>query len=109
MRSLRSRQAARRRWGIYLLVLVSWAAVVGIFTLLGITICSSLVFQPGFLYALLNFIAEYLLLVVIVSVLAGWVVISYYFIARPETSCQGLFNQIHEKATKKVPEADFSS
>ena len=27
----------------------------------------------------------------------------------PETSCQGLFNQIHEKATKKVPEADFSS
>ena len=29
--------------------------------------------------------------------------------AKPETSCQGLFNQIHEKATKKVPEADFSS
>ena len=27
----------------------------------------------------------------------------------PETSCQGLFNQIHKKATKKVPEADFSS
>ncbi len=23
----------------------------------------------------------------------------------PETSCQGLFNQIHKKATKKVPEA----
>ena len=30
-------------------------------------------------------------------------------LAQPETSCQGLFNQIHEKATKKVPEADFSS
>ncbi len=30
-------------------------------------------------------------------------------IVSPETSCQGLFNQIHEKATKKVPEADFSS
>ena len=29
--------------------------------------------------------------------------------AFPETSCQGLFNQIHKKATKKVPEADFSS
>ena len=27
----------------------------------------------------------------------------------PETNCQGLFNQIHKKATKKVPEADFSS
>ena len=23
----------------------------------------------------------------------------------PETSCQGLFNQIHKKTTKKVPEA----
>ncbi|EDM98341.1 hypothetical protein BACCAP_03852 [Pseudoflavonifractor capillosus ATCC 29799] len=31
------------------------------------------------------------------------------FAVLPETSCQGLFNQIHEKATKKVPEADFSS
>ena len=27
----------------------------------------------------------------------------------PETNCQGLFNQIHKKVTKKVPEADFSS
>ena len=27
----------------------------------------------------------------------------------PETKSQGLFNQIHKKATKKVPEADFSS
>ena len=26
-------------------------------------------------------------------------------LATPETSCQGLFNQIHKKATKKVPEA----
>ena len=25
--------------------------------------------------------------------------------AHPETNCQGLFNQIHKKATKKVPEA----
>ena len=27
------------------------------------------------------------------------------FPVSPETSCQGLFNQIHKKATKKVPEA----
>ena len=27
------------------------------------------------------------------------------FAVFPETSCQGLFNQIHKKATKKVPEA----
>ena len=25
----------------------------------------------------------------------------------PETSCQGLFNQIHKKATKKVPGSRF--
>ena len=27
----------------------------------------------------------------------------------PETSCQGLFHQIHEKSTKKVPEAPYGS
>ena len=27
------------------------------------------------------------------------------FNAYPETSCQGLFNQIHKKTKKKVPEA----
>ena len=35
-----------------------------------------------------------------------------YLVAPPETSCQGLFNQIHknsQKSYKKVPEADFSS
>ena len=31
--------------------------------------------------------------------------IALLFTAEPETSCQGLFNQIHKKATKKVPEA----
>ena len=28
-----------------------------------------------------------------------------FCVVEPETSCQGLFNQIHKKATKKVPEA----
>lgn len=27
----------------------------------------------------------------------------------PETNCQGLFHQIHKKATKKVPEAPYGS
>ena len=31
------------------------------------------------------------------------------YLAQPETKSQGLFHQIHKKATKKVPEADFSS
>ena len=28
---------------------------------------------------------------------------------KPETSCQGLFHQIHKKSTKKVPEAPYGS
>ena len=30
-------------------------------------------------------------------------------IGLPETNCQGLFNQIHKKSTKKVPEAPYGS
>ena len=32
-----------------------------------------------------------------------------YIITAPETNCQGLFNQIHKKSTKKVPEALYGS
>ena len=32
-----------------------------------------------------------------------------YEFAKPETNCQGLFNQIHKKSTKKVPEALYGS
>ena len=31
------------------------------------------------------------------------------FTGNPETSCQGLFHQIHKKSTKKVPEAPYGS
>ena len=31
------------------------------------------------------------------------------FAVLPETNCQGLFNQIHKKSTKKVPEAPYGS
>ena len=31
------------------------------------------------------------------------------YAATPETNCQGLFNQIHKKSTKKVPEALYGS
>ena len=30
-------------------------------------------------------------------------------VVSPETNCQGLFNQIHKKSTKKVPEALYGS
>ena len=32
-----------------------------------------------------------------------------HFNIYPETNCQGLFNQIHKKSTKKVPEALYGS
>jgi len=35
--------------------------------------------------------------------------IKMLFAVLPETSCQGLFNQIHKKSTKKVPEALYGS
>ena len=31
------------------------------------------------------------------------------FAVFPETNCQGLFNQIHKKSTKKVPESLYGS
>ena len=34
---------------------------------------------------------------------------TYLFAGAPETNCQGLFNQIHKKSTKKVPEALYGS
>ena len=36
-------------------------------------------------------------------------VINNFVTAYPETNCQGLFNQIHKKSTKKVPEALYGS
>lgn len=35
--------------------------------------------------------------------------ISKEIVVTPETNCQGLFNQIHKKSTKKVPEALYGS
>ena len=37
--------------------------------------------------------------------LNGTITFTEFFSGEPETSCQGLSNQIHKKATKKVPEA----
>ena len=72
-----------RAWGLYLLVLTAWAAFVALGAFLGVVICAGFTWYPGPLYSLLNWVQEYLLLAIIVCVLAGWVVISYFFIARP--------------------------
>ena len=39
----------------------------------------------------------------------GEICVDKFHRAEPETNCQGLFNQIHKKSTKKVPEAPYGS
>ena len=78
----RGKRAALRIWGVYLLVLSAWVVAVAVLGLFGMVVCSSIHWQPGPLYWLLKVAQEYFLLVAIVCVLAGWVVISYFFIAR---------------------------
>lgn len=80
--SPRGRQAARRTWGLYLLVLTAWVAAVAVLTLMGMALCTAVYWQPGIIYSLLTFISNYLPFFVIAAVLAGWVVISHVFIGR---------------------------
>lgn len=72
-----------RIWGGYLLVLVAWVVAVMAIAFLGVVICTSITWQPSLIYDLLQWVKEYIVLVCIVTVLAGWVVISFYFISKP--------------------------
>ena len=79
----RARSRGLRTWGLYLLILVAWVAVVALVALVGIVVCAGLTWQPGPVYSFLNWVREYLPFVAAACVLAGWVVSSYFFIARP--------------------------
>ncbi len=72
-----------RIWGGYLLVLMAWVVAVMALAFLGFIICASITWQPSPLYDCLNWVRDYIVLVCIVTVLAGWVVISFYFISKP--------------------------
>ena len=78
----RARSRGLRTWGLYLLILVAWVAVVALVALVGIVVCAGLTWQPGPVYSFLNWVRDYLPFVAAACVLAGWVVISYFFIAR---------------------------
>lgn len=78
----RGRRTALHTWGIYLLVLTAWVAVVAIFTLLGIIVCASVDWSGGILYSFLRVVSDYLPFFVIAAVLVGWAVISYLYIGR---------------------------
>ena len=79
----RSRDRARRAWGRYLLALMAWVAAVLLLAFLGFWVCSSFVWQDGFVYRFLNWIRDYIVFVCASVILLGWVVISYFFVARP--------------------------
>ena len=65
----------------------------------------------GFLLAVVGFFAARVLLELMSCpedvIGLSTLYLKIYFIGMPETSCQGLFNQIHKKATKKVPGSTF--
>ena len=79
----RSRRRSLRLWGSYLLVLMAWVVVVLAMAFLGAVVCASITWHSSPLYALLLWVREYIVLVCIVTVLAGWVAISFYFISKP--------------------------
>lgn len=79
----RSRRRAVRVWGNYLLVLVAWVAAVVLMAFMGLVICSGITWQPSLIYDFLQWVRTYIVLVGGITVLMGWVVISYFFIAKP--------------------------
>ena len=81
----RVRGRALRTWGLYLLALTAWVTVVLLLALLGYLVCSTITWYDPLspIYLFLNWVRDYFFFVCILVVLLGWVVISYFFIARP--------------------------
>ena len=81
----RGRGRALRTWGLYLLALTAWVTVVLLLAFLGYLVCSAITWYDPLnpIYLFLNWVRDYFFFVCILVVLAGWVVISYFFITRP--------------------------
>ena len=87
----RSRRSTLQAWGYYLLALMAWVTIVLVVSVLGFIICRSLIwYETTPLYHLLNWVRDYYFFVFAFVILVGWVVISYYFIARPNQQLQAL-------------------
>ncbi len=87
----RSRRSTLQAWGYYLLALTAWVTIVLVVSVLGFIICRSLIwYETNPLYHLLNWARDYYFFVFAFVILVGWVVISYYFIARPNQQLQAL-------------------
>lgn len=74
---------SRQIWFQYILALIAWAAGCALLLYLGWAICSRITWQPSLLWSLLTWIRDNALLMLLIITMAGWLVISYYFIGRP--------------------------
>lgn len=74
---------SRRLLVQYLFSLVAFVAALCLFVLVAWQLCASVIWQPGFVYYVLHFIKEYILLFVGVALLVGWTVITYRFLSKP--------------------------
>ena len=79
----RGKRSALRTWGLYLLSLTAWVTAVVALAVLGMVVCGAVTWYDTPLYRFLNWVRDYIFFVGMAVVLLGWVVISYFFIARP--------------------------
>lgn len=77
------RARALRSWLQYLGFLAAWAAILLMALGGGVLLATSITWQPDALYEFLYFIKRNIFVFYTVLLLAGWVVISYFYIARP--------------------------
>ena len=98
-RDIRSRQAGRRTWGLYLLALLAWVTAVLVLVFFCFLVCTRITwYESNPLYRLLSWVRDYLVFFCALVVLAGWVVISYFFIARSARNLEWLLSGAEELA-----------
>ena len=68
-----------RTWGLYLLTLLAWMAT----AIVLVVFCAMLPWSATPFYKAILWLRDYIVLVLIVFILGGWVVISYFSLARP--------------------------
>ena len=95
-----ARRSGLRTWGLYLLALTAWVTGVIALAFMGLLVCSSMTWSEVTpLYMFLIWVRDYLPFVGAVVVLVGWVVISYFFIARPARDVQLLLDAAADLAS----------
>ncbi len=84
IRRVRRSQMSRQIWGKYILTLIAWVAAVLLLAFLCRVFFSRFIWQgTELLYPLLSWAWDNIILVCCLTILAGWLIISYVFISRP--------------------------